>query len=228
MRVLVVEDDDRLAAAMSDVLTHHGFDVSRVGTGEDALREGPGTDIVLLDLGLPDLDGFEVCRRLRAVSDVPVIAVTARAEQTARLHGLNLGADDYLVKPYDVRELVARIHAVTRRTARAAPVEETARVVVVGDVTVDVAARRVTVAGEELALTAKEFDLLALLAGQPGVVFRREQILSSVWGSAWKGHGHTLEVHVGSLRAKLARPGLVGTVRGVGYRLEPDARATGA
>ena len=228
MRVLVVEDDDRLAAALSDVLRQHGFDVDRVGTGADALRCSGAADIVLLDLGLPDLDGMEVCRRLRARSDVPVIIVTARSEQTARLHGLNLGADDYLVKPFDLRELVARIHAVTRRTARAAPGGGTGTdgtgtdrsdVLVHGDLRIDVRRREVLLAGDVCALTAKEFDLLVLLAREPGVVFRREQILSAVWGSSWKGHGHTLEVHVGSLRSKLASRALIGTVRGVGYRL---------
>ena len=239
MRVLVVEDDDRLAAALSDVLRQHGFDVDRVGTGADALGCSGAADIVLLDLGLPDLDGMEVCRRLRARSDVPVIIVTARSEQTARLHGLNLGADDYLVKPFDLRELVARIHAVTRRTARAAPGSGTgtdgADVLVHGDLRIDVRRREVLLAGDVCALTAKEFDLLVLLAREPGVVFRREQILAEVWGAASPttgpaGVSHTLDVHVASLRAKTGVPGVVETVRGVGYRLgspEPPAPAGG-
>jgi len=220
VRVLVVEDDDRVAAALITVLTHHGFRPVRARTGAEALEQGPSSDIVLLDLGLPDLDGFDVCSRLRKVSDVPVIAVTARADTSSRLQGLDLGADDYLAKPFDIRELVARIHAVTRRTAAVRRADADAPgVVSSGDVVLDLAARVVTVAGEPVALTRKEFDVLAVLATQPGVVYRREQILSAVWGPGWQGAGHSLEVHVASLRSKTGRPALVETVRGVGYRL---------
>jgi DNA-binding response OmpR family regulator len=226
MRVLLVDDDERLMAALSDVLRAHGILVDEATSGRDALDQvGPGTDAVVLDLGLPDRDGFDVCSRIRRGHDVPILMATARGDLTSRVHGLNLGADDYLVKPYDVRELIARLHAVARRRrpggmsgatgAPAAP-DGTVRC---GDVTIDVVRRSVCLAGEPIALTRKEFDLLALLARSPGVVFRREQIVSEVWQSTWKGCYRTLEVHVASVRAKTGVAQLIETVRGVGYRL---------
>ena len=221
MKLLVVEDDDRVMAALRAVLAQHGFDVACARTGEQALELiADAPDAVLLDLGLPDRDGFQICTQIRRISTVPVIMVTARADPRSRVHGLNLGADDYLVKPYNVAELVARIHAVTRRAQAperggAGPAPGS----VLGAMHLDSEARVVTVAGQAVALTAKEFDILALLARRPGVVFRREQIMSEVWNTAWEGAGRTLEVHVGSLRQKLGTPGLIETVRGVGYRL---------
>ncbi|ARQ68141.1 response regulator transcription factor [Streptomyces marincola] len=230
MRLLLVEDDEHVAGALVAVLGRHGFDVVRARGGEEAvglLRDGT-FGVVLLDLGLPDVDGFEVCGRIRRLSSVPVIMVTARADVRSRIHGLNLGADDYVVKPYDTGELLARIHAVSRRTGpEAAPpageAEDRPGVLVIGPVTVELATRQVVVDGRPVALTRKEFDLLALLAQRPGVVFRREQIISDVWRTSWEGTGRTLEVHVASLRAKLRRPELVETVRGVGYRLSLPA-----
>ncbi len=228
MRLLLVEDDEHVAAALVAVLGKHGFDVVRARGGEEAigLLRDRSFGVVLLDLGLPDVDGFEVCGRIRRLSSVPVIMVTARADVRSRIHGLNLGADDYVVKPYDTGELLARIHAVSRRTGP----EETAGadgrpdgVLALGPVTLELATRQVSVDGEPVALTRKEFDLLALLAQRPGVVFRREQIISDVWRTSWEGTGRTLEVHVASLRAKLRRPELVETVRGVGYRLSLPA-----
>ena len=216
MRVLVVEDDDSIAEPLADGLRREGFTVERVATGEDALRAEPA-DVVLLDLRLPDLDGYEVCRRLRTRSDVPIIVVTARSEEVDRVVGLELGADDYLVKPFGFRELVARIRAVTRRTSRAAPVTA----LVVGALRVDRRARQVWVAGAEVALTPKEFDLLVLLASEPGAVLTRERILDEVWDPHWFGPTKTLDVHVASLRRKLGDPGWIETVRGVGYRLRP-------
>jgi DNA-binding response OmpR family regulator len=230
MRVLLVEDDRRLGAALADVLRSHGITVDHVGTAEDAVGSlRPDHDAVVLDLGLPDRDGFEVCSRIRRSSDVPILMATARSDLSARVHGLHLGADDYLVKPYDVRELMARIHAVTRRR-RPAPTSAPARAgtsgprpvgrrVRRGDVVIDVDRRVVEVAGRPVALTRKEFDLLALLARQPGVVFRREQILSEVWETRWRGGARTLEVHVASVRAKTGSTTIIETVRGVGYRL---------
>jgi DNA-binding response OmpR family regulator len=246
MRLLLVEDDDRVAAALSAVLGRHGFDVRHARSGEEAIQailpgEGPGFDCVLLDLGLPDQDGFEVCSRIRRRTATPVIMVTARADVRSRIHGLNLGADDYVVKPYDTGELLARIHAVSRRPPlrdagqagppvpagapdqTAATVGEAAAPAVaaglrLGAVAIDLPTRRVTVDGVPVALTRKEFDLLALLAQRPGVVFRREQIISEVWRTAWEGTGRTLEVHVASLRSKLRTPAMIETVRGVGYR----------
>lgn len=180
---------------------------------------------MLLDLGLPDQDGYQVCGKIRKLTSTPVIMVTARADVRSRIHGLNLGADDYVTKPYDTGELLARIHAVSRRTASgddAAPAgsEDALRL---GQVTIELPTRRVSVDGETVQLTRKEFDLLALLAQRPGVVFRREQIISEVWRTSWEGTGRTLEVHVASLRSKLRMPALIETVRGVGYRLVAPA-----
>ncbi len=230
MRLLLVEDDDRVAAALVAVLGRHGFQVRHARSGHEALDAlvPDGSDpyrVVLLDLGLPDRDGFEVCSRIRAGSGVPVIMVTARADIRSRIHGLNLGADDYVVKPYDMGELLARIHAVARRgtprsTEESGP--EPSGPLASRGVEIDRERRRVSVEGRDVPLTRKEFDLLALLAQSPGVVYRREQIFSEVWRSGWEGNGRTLEVHIGSLRTKLGLPGLVEAVRGVGYRLIPD------
>jgi DNA-binding response OmpR family regulator len=216
VRVLVVEDDDSIAEPLADGLRREGFAVERVATGADALRAEPA-DVVLLDLRLPDLDGYEVCRRMRARSDVPIIVVTARSEEVDRVVGLELGADDYLVKPFGFRELVARIRAVTRRAARTVPVAP----LVVGALRVDRRSRQVWVTDTEVALTPKEFDLLALLASEPGAVLTRERILDEVWDPHWFGPTKTLDVHVASLRRKLGDPGWIETVRGVGYRLRP-------
>jgi DNA-binding response OmpR family regulator len=236
VRLLLVEDDDRVAAPLSAVLARHGFEVAHVHSGAEALQKllvggqaQPGFDVVLLDLGLPDQDGFEVCGRIRRTSSTPVIMVTARADVRSRIHGLNLGADDYVVKPYDMGELLARIHAVSRRStgedtpsggergaAHGPDGDGTLRL---GAVTIELQTRRVSVDGVPVSLTRKEFDLLALLAQRPGVVFRREQIISEVWRTSWEGTGRTLEVHVASLRSKLQRPALIETVRGVGYRM---------
>ncbi|WTW97752.1 response regulator transcription factor [Streptomycetaceae bacterium NBC_01309] len=236
MRLLMVEDDLRIATPLRAVLGRHGIDVRHACTGEEALDAlGVDVDVVLLDLNLPDHDGFEVCARIRRISDVPVIMVTARADVRSRVHGLNIGADDYVTKPYDIGELLARIHAVSRRarpeprpeTASAAPAapasDDAPAAPAAPALVVDAAARRVTVCGTEVVLTRKEFDLLALLAQRPGVVFRREQIMSEVWRTSWAGSGRTLEVHVASLRAKLGNPRMVETIRGVGYRVVPDA-----
>ncbi|MFD5635467.1 response regulator transcription factor [Streptomyces sp. NPDC059445] len=227
MRLLLVEDDNHVAAALSAVLARHGFEVTHARSGEEALQalvpESDGFGVVLLDLGLPDQDGYEVCGKIRKRTATPVIMVTARADVRSRIHGLNLGADDYVVKPYDTGELLARIHAVSRRTAHddgSAPGED---LVLLGPVRIELPNRQVTVDGSAVQLTRKEFDLLALLAQRPGVVFRREQIISEVWRTSWEGTGRTLEVHVASLRSKLRMPALIETVRGVGYRLVAPA-----
>jgi DNA-binding response OmpR family regulator len=224
VRLLVVEDSNRVAAALCSVLTRHGFEVSRVCTGADALASASDADVVLLDLGLPDMDGFDVADRLRRRSDVPIIMVTARSDVADRLRGLSIGADDYLSKPYDLRELVARIHAVTRRATAAAPrasvpEQRPPAVLSAAGVVVDVEARQVTVEGRPVPLTRKEFDVMALLARSPGVVLRREQIIGAVWNTSWHGTERTLEVHVASLRSKLGLRDVIQTVRGVGYRL---------
>jgi DNA-binding response OmpR family regulator len=217
--LLLVEDDDRVAAAQHDVLRRHGFDVVRAGTARAALDLlDDAVDVVLLDLGLPDRDGLEVCAQIRRTRDVPILVTTARGDLRSRVHGLNLGADDYLVKPYDVRELIARIHAVARRSTRQRP-DDASSVIEVRGVRIDLGRREVCVADQPVALTRKEFDVLAILAREPGVVFRREQILSEVWESSAARSGHSLDVHVASLRLKAGVPELVETVRGVGYRL---------
>ncbi|GBP98638.1 DNA-binding response regulator [Streptomyces spongiicola] len=228
MRLLLVEDDDHVAAALSAVLARHGFQVTHARNGEEALQavlpaaaEGRTPfGVVLLDLGLPDQDGYQVCGKIRKLTSTPVIMVTARGDVRSRIHGLNLGADDYVVKPYDTGELLARIHAVSRRTASGEePAPASGSALRLGAVTIELPTRRVSVDGADVQLTRKEFDLLALLAQRPGVVFRREQIISEVWRTSWEGTGRTLEVHVASLRSKLRMPALIETVRGVGYRL---------
>jgi len=216
VRILIVEDDDAIAKPLADGLRSEGFDVTRVATGEDAL-EAALPDLVLLDLRLPGIDGTEVCRRLRSRSDVPIIMVTAKGEEVDRVVGLELGADDYIVKPFGFRELLARIRAVTRRTR---PSGDGSRMRL-GRLEVDVRGRRATVDGDALPLTTKEFDLLALLASEPGAVVSRRRILREVWDTEWYGPTKTVDVHVASLRRKLGDPGWIETVRGVGLRLVP-------
>jgi DNA-binding response OmpR family regulator len=226
----VVEDDERVMAALSTSLRRHGFEVlcSRSGAGAlTLLRQGP--DVILLDLGLPDHDGFHVCEWIRRMSSTPIIMTTARSSFDSRVQGLNLGADDYIVKPYNLAELIARIHAVSRRYGStspagpvAAPEEEPAEdqtPVSVGDMRSDVHQRSVEIGGRTVTLTRKEFELLTMLARQPGVVLRHDQILSEIWRSTWPDTKRTLHVHVASLRQKLESPGLIESVHGVGYRL---------
>jgi two-component system response regulator RegX3 len=215
MHLLVVEDEDAIAEPLVEGLVAEGFEVTRVATGQDAL-DAPPADLVLLDVRLPDIDGFAVCRELRSRSDVPIIMVTAKGEEIDRVVGLELGADDYVVKPFGLRELVARIRAVSRRTSARPEPRET---LVVGELEVDVAARRVTLAGREVNLTLKEFDLLALLASEPGIVVDRQRILREVWDTTWYGSSKTVDVHVAALRKKLGDPTLIETVRGIGLRL---------
>jgi DNA-binding response OmpR family regulator len=222
MNVLIVEDDDGIAVPLQAGLERSGFVCQRVATGREAL-DAAEPDLVLLDLGLPDIDGIEVCRELRARSDVPIIVVTARGEEVDRVIGLELGADDYLVKPFGIRELVARIRAVTRRLG---PRESAAapEVLDAGTVQVDLRSHRVSVGGAEVALTPKEFDLLALLARDPGATATREAIIEQVWDAHWFGPTKTLDVHIASLRKKLGDPALIETVRGVGFRMRaPEA-----
>jgi DNA-binding response OmpR family regulator len=218
VRVLVVEDEDAIAVPLAEGLRREGLDVERAATGQEAL-DAPEPDLVLLDLRLPDLDGFEVCRRLRERSRVPIIVVSARGEEIDRVLGLELGADDYLVKPYGLRELVARIHAVMRRLesrqAGGGPLR-------VDGLEVDQRARRARLDGRELRLTPREFDLLALLASEPGAAFSRSRIFEQVWETRWFGSPKTIDVHVAALRRKLGDPGWIETVRGIGFRLRPE------
>jgi DNA-binding response OmpR family regulator len=214
VKLLVVEDEDAIAEPLVEGLEREGFAVERAATGEAAL-DAEEPDLVLLDLRLPDLDGLEVCRRLRERSRVPIIVVTARGEEVDRVVGLELGADDYLVKPYGLRELIARIRAVLRRT-ESAPSTGPMRV---DGLEVDSRARRATLNGADVPLTPREFDLLALLIADPGAAVSRERIFEEVWGTRWYGSGKTIDVHVAALRRKLGDPTWIETVRGVGFRL---------
>jgi two-component system, OmpR family, response regulator RegX3 len=227
VRVLVVEDDPAIAGPIARGLEHAGFTVDVATTGAAALI-ADGVDLVVLDLGLPDLDGIEVCRALRARGDIPIIVVSARDDEVDRVVGLELGADDYVVKPFGMRELVARVRAVLRR---AHPVVVPGATVpdpttpardgatVLGQLTVDRRSRRVVLSDVAVALTPKEFDVLALLAEDPGAVVRREAIIDQVWDTNWYGSTRTLDVHVAALRRKLGDPAWIETVRGIGFRL---------
>jgi DNA-binding response OmpR family regulator len=215
--VLVVDDDDTIADAVAARLRSEGFEVVTAGDGPGAVRavEESRPDLVVLDVMLPGFDGLEVCRRVRSVSDVPVLMLTARAEETDLLVGLGVGADDYLGKPFSMRELVARVHALLRRAGRVVPEQV---VMDLGDVQVDLAERRVRRRGEEVHLTRTEFDLLACLASKPRAAFPRERLLADVWG--WEAtESRTVDSHVKALRRKLGS-GLIRTVHGVGYALE--------
>ncbi|MFI0776712.1 response regulator transcription factor [Streptomyces sp. NPDC021212] len=217
MHVLLVEDDDRLAAALTSALDRLGHQVVRAGRADDALRLKDGADFVLLDLGLPDMDGLEALRRLRRASAVPVIVVTARSAERDLLRSLRGGADDYLVKPFRTAELIARMEAVVRRGTR--PLTAAGPVIAVGGVRIDLATRQLEVDGRPVALTRREFDVLALLAREPGVVRSREEILDAVWGDLLLSASRSLDVHIAGIRSKTGRPELVETLRGTGYRL---------
>lgn len=207
-----------------DGLGRHGFEASAVGTGRAAIETADEAQLVLLDLGLPDLDGYEVCRQLRASSDVPIIVVSARGDEIDRVSLLEAGADDYVVKPFGLRELVARIRAVTRRANDPEP----SKVLAVGALRIDTRAHEVTVEGRSVDLTPKEFDLLAFLATDPGAALTRRDILESVWDRNWYGSAKTLDVHVASLRRKIGHPEWIQSVRGVGFRLSILESATDA
>jgi DNA-binding response OmpR family regulator len=216
MELLVVEDDASIAEPLRTGLQREGFVVRLVATGAEALAADP-PDLVLLDLGLPDLDGSVVCRRIRDRSAVPIIVVTARGDEIDRVRLLDLGADDYVVKPFGFQELAARVRAVLRRAGgtAAADVDDVSQV---SDLRLDRRTRRVTIGDEEVALTPREFDLLAHLAAEPGTVHPRDDIIRQVWDEHWWGSTRTLDVHVASLRKKLGADRIV-TVRGVGFAL---------
>jgi len=215
---VVIEDDEAISELVGAYLEQAGFDVVRERTGEGGLdaveRQDPR--VVVLDLGLPDFDGFELCRQLRGNGDVPILILTARDEEADRIIGLELGADDYLTKPFSPRELVARVRAVLRRTE---PVPPDSRVIELGDLRIDLRCRSVTVAGSTVALRTLEFELLAELTQHAGHVVTRDRLLDRVWGLSFAGGTRTVDVHVAQLRKKLGRPGLIQTVRGVGYRV---------
>ena len=223
MHVLVVDDEPAIVEIVRDYLADAGYRVSTASTGGEAVRQVRAItpDLVVLDLGLPDIDGLDVARTVRDVAPVPIIMLTARSDEADRVVGLELGADDYLVKPFSPRELLARVRAVLRRSAAAATGGE--RPVTVGELVIDRARRTVTVAGRAVGLTASEFDLLATLAASPGRVFTRNQLLEVIHGVAVDAGGRAIDAHVKNLRRKVEddhhRPRRILTVHGVGYRL---------
>jgi two-component system response regulator RegX3 len=216
VKILLVEDDQSIADSVVASLSQAGLTVHHVSTGAagvDAVRtELP--DAVLMDLGLPDIDGLDASRKIREFSAVPIIIVSARGDELDRVLGLELGADDYVVKPFSQRELLARIRAVTRRTVESTP----AVTVDTGRLAIDERAHVVRLDGNEIQLTAKEFDLLAYLAAEPNVVFRRNDILEHVWDTNWYGTTKTLDAHIASIRKKLGNPDWIQAVRGVGFK----------
>ena len=225
-RVLVVEDEESFSDALSFMLRKEGFEVSVAATGTQALTEfdRSGADIVLLDLMLPEMSGTEVCRQLRTRSHVPIIMVTARDAEIDKVVGLEIGADDYVTKPYSPRELVARIRAVLRRNAPEA-VEVATPTLSAGPVRMDVERHVVSVSGEAVPLPLKEFELLELLLRNAGRVLTRGQLIDRVWGADYVGDTKTLDVHVKRLRSKIepepSAPRYIVTVRGLGYKFEP-------
>lgn len=226
MRVLVVEDDASVAGGIVDGLTNAAIETLHVTTGAAGLEAllSFHPDLVLLDLGLPDMDGTEVCRAIRAQGSIPVIVVSARDDEIDRVMALEIGADDYIVKPFGMRELVARIRAVHRRTGQTdaePPPEATERRF--GALLIDTRAQRVQLAGTVLHLTAKEFALLVYLSADPGAVFRRADILHDVWDTNWYGTTKTLDAHIAAIRKKLGDPGWIESVRGVGFRFGTPA-----
>jgi DNA-binding response OmpR family regulator len=214
--VLLVEDDPSIGSLVRSYLEHRDYSVVWTRSGGEALTElaRHPVRVVVLDVGLPDFDGFEVCRRMRARSSVPILMLTARDEEADRVAGLEVGADDYVTKPFSPRELVARIRAVLRRSENGTAPE----VLALGPVVLRRDSREVTVDNTPLELTAKEFDLLACFLEHPGIVLSRDQLLDRVWGMTYAGGTRTVDVHVAQLRRKLGVPELIHTVRNAGYK----------
>jgi DNA-binding response OmpR family regulator len=249
-KILVIEDEDGIIHLINLYLRDAGYQVVVAKDGADGLalhaREHP--DLIILDIMLPTIDGFEVCRRIRAWSETPILILTARGDEDDRLQGFEMGADDYLVKPFSPRELVSRVRAILRRGAREEPAQSNGSVQQAGagsvkkgadkdevlrfpNLTIDLMARRVDVQGHEIALTPTEFDLLALLAQAPDRVFTREVLMNKVWGYDYLGDGHTIDVHISALRKKIEidpEQRYIKTVWRVGYRFEAKARLVGA
>ncbi len=218
--ILLVEDEQAIADLVRAYLRREGFEVVWARSGEAALEElgRHPVRLVVLDIGLPGIDGFEVCRRLRSRTAVPIVMLSARDEEIDRVAGLEAGADDYVGKPFSPRELVARVKAILRR-ADGPGAGLAGGALVVGDVALDRASRTVAVAGEPVELTSREFDLLAALLAHPGIVLSRDRLLELAWEGEFAGGTRTVDVHVAQLRAKLGRPDFVETVRGSGYKV---------
>ena len=220
MRILLVEDDPSVAASVIDGLVNANLEVEHVSTGSDAISKALNQefDLILLDLGLPDMDGQDVCHSVRETSTTPIIVLSARSEEIDRVLALEFGADDYMVKPFGMRELVARIRAVARRVS---PTESgsVAATQNIGALSIDRRSQKVFINGEDVYLTPKEFDLLAYLATDPGAVYRRNDIMNEVWDTNWYGTTKTVDAHVAALRKKLGNQDWIEAVRGVGFRL---------
>jgi DNA-binding response OmpR family regulator len=214
--VLLIEDEESIATLVRAYLERDGYQVVWARSGGDGLAELPhhAVRMIVLDIGLPDIDGFEVCRQIRSRSSVPILMLTARDDEVDRVAGLEVGADDYVGKPFSPRELVARVKAILRRVDGEGPQDR----LVLGDIELNTAAREVRVAGRPVDLRAKEFDLLAFLMENRGVVVSRDTLLDRVWGMEYAGGSRTVDVHVAQLRSKLGRPNLIRTIRGAGYK----------
>jgi DNA-binding response OmpR family regulator len=227
-RILLVDDEPDLRVMLRRYLQAEGFDVADAGDGEAALSwlRGASPDLIVLDVGMPGMDGFAVLQDIRRASDVPVIMLTARAEEVDRIVGLTIGADDYVTKPFSPRELVARVRAVLRRGGQGR--RGTEDLLEFEGITLDLAGRQVVADGEPIDVSALEFDLLAALASAPGRVFTRAQLLERVWGWDYFGAERVVDVHIGNLRKTLSddasKPRFIGTVRGVGYRFVAGTR----
>ncbi len=219
--ILIVDDEPAVRDVVGRYLRRDGFQTVLASNGEEALSKAADADLVILDLMLPIIDGFEVCRRLRSVRNVPIIMLTAKSEETDKVIGLGVGADDYVSKPFSPRELVARVQAVLRRSSNAQGKDDIIRV---GDLRINTKTRSIERLGQSLTLTAREFDLLAFLASSPNQVFTREQLLNQVWDFHFGGDESTVTVHVRRLREKIepdpVRPQYLKTVWGVGYKLQ--------
>jgi DNA-binding response OmpR family regulator len=234
IRLMLVEDEDAIVRPLTSALSREGFRIERFATAEEALevlqepsgKEGPLPDVIVLDIGLPGMSGLELCRIVRENWPIPVVMLTARGETIDRVLGLELGADDYLTKPFSSRELVSRIRALLRRAAWR---KERSSPLVIGDLRVDEGRREVKVGTSEVALTPREFDLLAYLATRSPAVVRRDELMREVWDAHWDGSTQTLDVHVATLRGKIEpnphRPRFVHTVRGVGYQVRDGCAA---
>lgn len=222
LKVLIVDDEVPLTGVVGSYLEREGFDVAVAHTGPDAVARARADSpvLIVLDIMLPGFDGIEACRQIRQFSDAYIIMLTARDEEMDKVLGLSMGADDYLVKPFSPRELIARVRAMLRRP-RAAPDSDTAELYTIGTLTMDAQGRTLTLDGNEIELTRTEFDLLAAMMAQPRSVLTRRKLIDAVWGPGWYGDEHVVDVHIGHVREKIgdaaSEPRFIRTVRGVGY-----------